>query len=74
MSRKELWSDRPAERYDTKTREIWIDLDRSDDLVIGLRVDVAIDVAGRREGETWREGISSPLVKSAQPNDHEPEN
>jgi len=45
MSRKELWSDHPAERFDTKTREIWIDLDRSDGLIVGLRVDVAIDVS-----------------------------
>jgi len=45
MSRKELWSDHPAERFDTKTREIWVELDRSDDLIVGLRVDVAIDVS-----------------------------
>jgi len=44
MSRKELWSDRPAERFDTKTREIWIDLDQASGLVVGLRVDVVIDL------------------------------
>ncbi|MBN2021265.1 MAG: HlyD family efflux transporter periplasmic adaptor subunit [Pirellulales bacterium] len=43
MGRKQLWSDDPAERCDTKTREVWIDLDRGEDLVVGLRVDVAID-------------------------------
>ena len=43
MDRKELWSDHPAERYDTKTREIWIELDQGELLVVGLRVDVVID-------------------------------
>lgn len=45
MSPKELWSDHPAERYDTKNREIWIDLDpnpQSTGLVVGLRVEVTI--------------------------------
>ena len=42
MSRKELWNDRPAERYDTKSREVWIDLDNSNRLVVGLRVDALI--------------------------------
>jgi len=48
MSHKELWSDRPGERLDTKTREAWIDLEPASDLVVGLRVDVTIDpqVAG----------------------------
>ncbi len=45
MTRKELWSDLPSERYDTKTREVWIDLDRADGLVVGLRVEVAIDAS-----------------------------
>jgi HlyD family secretion protein len=48
MSRKELWSDRPAERFDTKTREIWIDLDEIEGLVVGLRVDVTIDAPTRK--------------------------
>ena len=42
MGRKQLWSDRPAERYDTKTREVWIELEQSESLVVGLRVDVMI--------------------------------
>jgi HlyD family secretion protein len=42
MTRKELWSDQPSERYDTKTREVWIDLENAEGLVVGLRVDVAI--------------------------------
>lgn len=43
MGRKQLWSDRPAERYDTKTREVWIELEQSESLVVGLRVDAMID-------------------------------
>jgi HlyD family secretion protein len=43
MERKNLWSDRPTERYDTKTREVWIDLGSPKGLVIGLRVEVTID-------------------------------
>lgn len=51
MSRKELWSDDPAERYDTKTREVWIELDDAEDLVVGLRVDVMIDVPQSRDAD-----------------------
>jgi multidrug resistance efflux pump len=42
MSSKQIWNDDPAENYDTKAREIWIDLDQAEDLVVGLRVDVTI--------------------------------
>jgi len=45
MGRKELYSGSPSERYDTKTREVWIELDEATDLVTGLRVDVVIDLA-----------------------------
>jgi len=43
MGPKQLWSDRPTERYDTKTREVWIKLEERKTLVVGLRVDVMID-------------------------------
>jgi len=43
MGRKELRSDQPDERYDTKTRETWIELETAEALVVGLRVDVTID-------------------------------
>ncbi|MFV1967497.1 MAG: HlyD family efflux transporter periplasmic adaptor subunit, partial [Pirellulaceae bacterium] len=45
MTGKQIWNDKPAERYDTKTREVWIDISQADGLVVGLRVDVVIDVA-----------------------------
>jgi hypothetical protein len=46
MGPKTLWSDHPTERQDTRTREVWIDLDEpTSGLVLGLRVDVFIDVA-----------------------------
>jgi HlyD family secretion protein len=43
MDRKSVWSDRATERYDTKTREVWIELQPAPPLVLGLRVDVTID-------------------------------
>jgi multidrug resistance efflux pump len=48
MTRKQLYTDDPAERYDTKTREVWIDLEPSQPLVVGLRVDVVITPAAPR--------------------------
>lgn len=42
MTRKQLYTDDPAERYDTKTREVWIDLEPCEALVVGLRVDVVV--------------------------------
>ena len=42
MQRKSLTSDDPAEHFDTKVREVWIDVDKTPDFVIGLRVDVMI--------------------------------
>ena len=45
MGRKRLFTDDPAEHFDVKIREVWIDLDTPDALLVGLRVDVAIDPA-----------------------------
>ena len=42
MSGKSLWSNTPGERHDTKTREIWIDLEEPRHLIVGLRVDVLL--------------------------------
>jgi multidrug resistance efflux pump len=42
MDDKSLWNDHPSERLDTKTREVWIELDNPPS-VVGLRVDVVID-------------------------------
>ncbi|MHB8973171.1 MAG: HlyD family secretion protein [Pirellulaceae bacterium] len=49
MGRKQLFTDDPAEHFDVKTREIWIDLDTGDNLLVGLRVDVSIDPASAPE-------------------------
>ena len=43
MDGKQIWSDQPAERYDTKVREVWIELEGEVPLVIGLCVDAVID-------------------------------
>jgi len=50
MGRKELWSDRPTERLDTKTREVWIELEPAEPLVVGLRADVTIDCRPEASG------------------------
>jgi HlyD family secretion protein len=52
MSRKELFSDDPAERYDVKTREVWIELEEGQSLVVGLPVDVIIDPASGTPAST----------------------
>lgn len=44
MTRKQFWNDDPSERFDTTTREVWIELEETDALVMGLRVDVVIDL------------------------------
>ncbi len=49
MEDKSVWNDRAAERLDTKTREIWIALDDRPS-VIGLRVDVVIDLSDSPPG------------------------
>ena len=43
MGHKEIWTDQPNERFDTKTREVWIEIKESQSLVVGLPVDVMID-------------------------------
>ena len=48
MDPKQVWTNRPAERFDTKVREAWIELEQTKtakSLVVGLRVDVVIDPA-----------------------------
>ncbi|HEX5442974.1 MAG TPA: HlyD family efflux transporter periplasmic adaptor subunit, partial [Pirellulales bacterium] len=44
MSRKPLRTDDPAERFDTKVREVWVELNETDrgNLVVGLPVDVVL--------------------------------
>ena len=45
MTNKQIFSDHPSQRYDTKAREVWIELEEpSHPFVVGLRVDVVIDV------------------------------
>ena len=66
MGPKQLWSDRPTERFDTKTREVWIDLEESYDLVIGLRVDVII---GLTETEEAPDDEEAPPYESPETGD-----
>ncbi|MCA9217612.1 MAG: HlyD family efflux transporter periplasmic adaptor subunit [Planctomycetales bacterium] len=45
MGKKLLWSDRPDEKRDTKTREVMISLVKSDQLFVGMQVDVIIQAS-----------------------------
>jgi HlyD family secretion protein len=46
MGPKRMFNDRPAERHDTKTREVWVELgDLSEGLIYGLRVDVFFEAS-----------------------------
>ena len=58
MERKTHASDSSDERFDTKTREVWIDIDDSDSNVIGMRVHVRINLKLPPAG-THRERISN---------------
>lgn len=43
MSKKQLMTDDPNEHFDTKVREVWLELESPLGLLIGLRVDVVFD-------------------------------
>ena len=62
MDRKSVWSNRATERYDTKTREVWIELQPGPPLVLGLRVDVTIDLK-----ITSKPQPTSPKTEDSQP-------
>jgi len=64
MGRKKLWSDHPAERYDTKTREVWIELENEGALVLGLPVDVMIDPQSGSLTKGVRSGATKPGGRS----------
>lgn len=56
VRQKTLVSFEPGERYDTRVLEVWIDLEESPGLPVGLRVDVTIDPSAltpiANEGDT----------------------
>ncbi len=62
MSRKSLWSDEPDESYDTKTREVWIELERSEPLVVGLRVDVHFSLESEADAAHTPDGTNDPSL------------
>jgi multidrug resistance efflux pump len=43
MNRKRLIADDPSERHDTRIRDVLIELESKDKLIVGMRVDVEID-------------------------------
>jgi len=44
METKTINSDRPFELYDTKVREVLVELDTKEPLIVGLRVDVSVQI------------------------------
>jgi multidrug resistance efflux pump len=44
MATKPIHAERPQELYDTKVREVSLELDATDELIVGLRVDVSFQV------------------------------
>jgi multidrug resistance efflux pump len=48
METKTINSDRPFELYDTKVREVLLELDTKEPLIVGLRVDVSVQLAGEK--------------------------
>jgi len=49
---KTAWTGQPGERFDTDVREVWLTLDDSRNLVVGLRVDVLLDASSFQEPST----------------------
>jgi HlyD family secretion protein len=76
MDRKSVFSDRATERYDTKTRTVWIELPPGPSLVLGLRVDVTIDAtSGPRTGDRpdsrpENSGTAPSIAKTPDPREH----
>ena len=46
METKSIHTDRAFELYDTKVREVLVELDTKELLIVGLRVDVTFDATG----------------------------
>lgn len=68
MSRKQMWSDEPGERFETKVREIWIDLDEASGLIVHLRVDVMLTTS---EGDSVdSDAGSDPTSNGGSPRNH----
>jgi multidrug resistance efflux pump len=51
MAEKAIDAGRPGELYDTKVREVLVELDAADQLIVGLRVDVNFKLDAFQEGK-----------------------
>jgi multidrug resistance efflux pump len=58
---KVMWTGQPGERFDSDVREVWLEFSDSSDLVLGLRVEVAIDTASTRLPEVVA-GSGGPVL------------
>jgi multidrug resistance efflux pump len=52
MATKSIHAERPQELYDTKVREVLLELDATDRLIVGLRVDVLFQAGQGEQSET----------------------
>lgn len=51
MVPKSIFAERPGELYDTKVREVLVELERNEQLIVGLRVDVSFQVSPGSEDQ-----------------------
>jgi multidrug resistance efflux pump len=61
METKSIHSDRPYELYDTKVREVMIELDRETKIVVGLRVDVSFSIVNDVNIDPMESSVSGEL-------------
>ncbi len=51
MGLRELESDRPESRSDTRAREVWVEIEENGSLIIGLPVEIWISDDGSANGK-----------------------
>jgi HlyD family secretion protein len=57
---KPIWTGEPSERFDSDVREIWLELADSQDLVMGLRVNVLLEASGPTEAAAATATLAAP--------------
>jgi hypothetical protein len=61
ISAKSLWSGDPNERLDSDVREVWLDVEQVEGMLVGLRVDVLIE-AHTRAVEPMQRKLHGPIA------------
>jgi HlyD family secretion protein len=60
---KRLWTGDPGERLDSDVREVWLDVEQTAGMLVGLRVDVLIDARPQDKQRTQRKQ-SGPVAEA----------